>query len=460
MQFRDLFRIIQRRWRTVAALVLAALLLAAAASFLVTAKYQSSARVFISTDTKTSQDAYAASLFSAQRVQSYADLADSRQVLRKVITDLSLHITPSQLATQVDSTVIQDTIIIKLTVTDTDAHRAQRIAQATARALASYVEALETPRGAQVAPIKASVIDPASFNDAPVSPNVELNIAVALALGLLLGVTVAVARETLDTSLKSSDDMETMLAAPVMATVAYDPSLAKSPSPRNPGAPSARTEDFRLLRTNLQFADLDGDPRVFVVTSSLPAEGKTSTAVGLATAYAQAGRQVLLIDADLRHPSVAEVLRLEGKVGVTTVLLGKTTLEDALQAHKATGIQVLTSGSSAPNPTEILQSRAAKELFARAREVFDVVIVDSPPLLPVADAAILAAEADGAILVARHGRTHRRELVEARARLDAVGARLFGAVLNMAPRGDRAAYGYGSQSYTAPAQVAGKNADN
>ena len=118
--------------------------------------------------------------------------------------------------------------------------------------------------------------------------------------------------------------MESVLSAPVMASVAYDPALAKSATRGDAGTHSVRSEDFRLLRTNLQFADLDGDPRAFVVTSSLPAEGKTSTAIGLAAALSQAGNQVLLIDGDLRHPRLADALGLEGNVGVTSVLLGRS----------------------------------------------------------------------------------------------------------------------------------------
>ena len=202
-----------------------------------------------------------------------------------------------------------------------------------------------------------------------------------------------------------------------------------------------------MLRTNLKFADLDGDPRVFVITSSLAGEGKTSTAIGLAAAVSQAGNNVLLVDGDLRHPSLADALDLESSVGLTTVLVGRNSLSETIQHHAGTGLQVLTSGPIPPNPTEILQSKAAGALFSEARETYDIVIIDSPPLLPVADAAILAVEADGALLVTRHGKTHRQNLELARARLEAVGARLFGAVLNMAPRSGLDAYGANAYGY-------------
>jgi receptor protein-tyrosine kinase len=445
VDFKDLLRTIQRRWLTIVVFVALALLIATAVSLLVTPRYESTARVFISTETKTSQDAYAASLFTAQRVKSYADLADSREVMQQVIDSLSLDASPGQLAEQVEASVVQDTIIIRLTVTDDDPAQAQKIAQAAAEELSTYVEALETPRGTKKTSIKASIIDPADLNSSAVYPNIPLNLAVAFALGLLIGVSVAVARETLDTTVKTVEDVESLLSAPVMASVSYDSSLAKSRAPADVAVNSVRSEDFRLLRTNLQFADLDGDPRVFVVTSSLSGEGKTSTAIGLAFAVCQAGRRVLLIDGDLRHPSLADALGLEGSVGFTSVLVGRSNLDESIQHHADTGVHVLTSGTIPPNPTEILQSQAARALFSEAREKFDVVIIDSPPLLPVADAAILAVEADGALLVTRHGKTHRQNLTLARARLEAVGARLFGAVLNMTPKAG--VEGYGANAY-------------
>jgi len=263
------------------------LLLAATVSLLVTPRYESTARVFISTETKSSQDAYAASLFTAQRVKSYADLADSREVMQKVVTALSLDVSPAQLAGQVEASVVQDTVIIRITVTDDDPAQAQKIAQTAAEELSTYVEALETPRGTRKTSIKASIIDPAELSASAVYPNVGLNLAVALALGLLIGVSVAVAKETLDTTMKTVEDVESVLSAPVMASVAYDSSLAKSPA--EAGTHSVRSEDFRLLRTNLQFADLDGDPRVFV--NQLPVGGRQDLDRDRSRRCCQSGRQ-------------------------------------------------------------------------------------------------------------------------------------------------------------------------
>ena len=147
-----------------------------------------------------------------------------------------------------------------------------------------------------------------------------------------------------------------------------------------------------------------------------------------------AGRRVLLVDGDLRRPRVAQLMGMDGSIGLTTVLVGRTKLEESIQKHKESGVHVLASGPTPPNPSEILQANATHDLLGRLRDAYDIVIIDAPPLLPVADAALLATAADGAIIVTRHGKTTRDQLEGAAHRLAAVGARTFGVVLNMAPK--------------------------
>jgi receptor protein-tyrosine kinase len=226
--------------------------------------------------------------------------------------------------------------------------------------------------------------------------------------------------------------------------------MSKSPLLTDAESHSQRSEAFRLLRTNLQFLDLDTQPRSFVITSAIPGEGKTSTASNLAIAFAQAGRSVLLVDCDLRRPRIARVLGLESAVGLTTTLVGRSDLASSIQQHHDSGVHFLASGPLPPNPTEILQSGATRDLFKRLRDMYDVVIVDAPPLLPVADAGILATDVDGAIVVVRHGKTTREQLRHAMVRLEQVGARTSGLVVNMTPnraRGYNYGYSYAS-TYT------------
>ncbi|MGH3369642.1 MAG: CpsD/CapB family tyrosine-protein kinase [Nocardioidaceae bacterium] len=206
-----------------------------------------------------------------------------------------------------------------------------------------------------------------------------------------------------------------------------------------------RLEAFRVLRTNMQFVDVDRDSKVFAVSSSVPGEGKTTTATNLAITLAQAGQRVLMIDGDMRRPHVARAFGLESIVGLTTVLIGSIDLEDAIQDGPVDTLSVLTSGAIPPNPSELLQSQAMRDLLERAKKEYDVIVIDTPPLLPVTDAALVAAQADGALVVVRHGSTTRDQLRHSIERLEAVDARALGVVLNMMPsrRGGRDTYGYG-----------------
>jgi tyrosine-protein kinase len=201
-------------------------------------------------------------------------------------------------------------------------------------------------------------------------------------------------------------------------------------------ARGAAWDTFRILRTNLQWVDVNQDSHVITVTSPLHSEGKTTTATNLAVAFAQAGHQVLLIDADLRHPGLNNYLESGDAAGLTAVLIEGVGLEDAVRQGPMPNLGILPSGGLPPNPSELLQSSAMVNVLAHAHKTYDKVIIDSPPLLPVADAAVLAAQSDGALLVSRYGKTTRDQLRRSVERLAAVDANLVGAVLNRVPRRD------------------------
>jgi capsular exopolysaccharide synthesis family protein len=252
-----------------------------------------------------------------------------------------------------------------------------------------------------------------------------------------------VARELLDTTVNSNTDVGEVTEAPILGNIADDSAAKLAPldtlTKMTPWA-----ESFRVLRTNMQYVEIDSDQKVLVLTSALPGEGKSTTAINLALTMSLADQRVALVECDLRRPLIADRLGLDGAVGTTNVLTRKVGLADALQKYGDSGLHVLACGPIPPNPSELLQSHAMQVLLTELRREFDTVILDAPPLLPVTDAALLSTQADGAVIVVRHGQTTKDQLAHAIERLDAVDAKTLGIVVNMSPVGkNRSGYGYG-----------------
>ncbi|HJQ06455.1 MAG TPA: polysaccharide biosynthesis tyrosine autokinase, partial [Nocardioides sp.] len=432
MDFKQFLGVIRRRWISVVVVFVVALVAAGGVTALITPKYQSTTEVFLKIDVRNMTDAYAATLFAQNRATAYADLAQSTELAQRVVNQLNLDMTPEELASEISAQVVESTSLITLTVTDPNAREAQKIADTATDLFTKYIAELETPSGSTgESQISAEITNQATYNPNPVSPHPALNLVVAGLIGLLLGVALAIARELLDRTIRTADHVADITEAPVLASIGFDGDIRRAPLLTDLGGFAARTEAFRLLRTNLQFIDLDNQPRCLVITSAVPGEGKTMTSTNLAVALAQTGRRTLIIDADLRRPRVASTLGLDPAVGLTTALVGKTEIADAIQVHGPSGLHVLASGAKPPNPTEILQSRVTHDLIRRLRASYDTVIIDAPPLLPVADASVLSTLADGVIVVIRHAHTTRDQVTEAVNRIQQVGGRLYGVVVNM-----------------------------
>ncbi|MEH7371580.1 CpsD/CapB family tyrosine-protein kinase [Priestia megaterium] len=196
-------------------------------------------------------------------------------------------------------------------------------------------------------------------------------------------------------------------------------------SPKDPVA-----EQYRTIRTNIQFSNVDQDIKTIVVTSSGAEEGKSTTTSNLATVYAQQGLNVLLIDADLRKPTVHYTFRLENHIGLTNVLTRQSTLAQAVQESEIPHLSVLTSGPIPPNPSELLASAQMAELLKEMKEQFDMIIFDTPPILAVADAQILANQVDGTILVVSSAKTEKDAALKSKELLSNAQGKLLGVVLN------------------------------
>ena len=212
----------------------------------------------------------------------------------------------------------------------------------------------------------------------------------------------------------------------------------------NPKSPSA--EAYRTLRTNIQFSNVDGNLQTICVTSSGPGEGKTTTVTNLAETFAQAGNRVLIIDADLRRPRVHKVFKLSNHKGLTNVLANQYSIDDVTQVT-GTEVTVITSGPIPPNPSELLGSQKMKDIIIQLKQLYDVIIIDAPPVGMVTDAAILSTIVDGTILVVASGKTEVDGAKRAKQLLENVGARIVGVVMTMIPVSKKGYYGYQYYSY-------------
>jgi capsular exopolysaccharide synthesis family protein len=363
---------------------------------------------------------------------------------RAVAEGESLGLTPAQIQARTTARAVPETVLLQATVTDPDPARSEKLAKALTERFMTLVDTLETPRGGRTPTVNVEVVAGPQLQPVPVSPRPARNLALATLLGLLTGVGASVLRETLDTTVKTAEALTGLTTAPVLAVVPFDASAKRSPLVMAGHAHSARAESFRQLRTNLQFVDVDHPVKVITVSSAVPEEGKSTTAVNLAIAFAEAGNRVLLVEADLRRPRIADYLGLEGAAGLSNVLAGQVDIDDVLQRWGSQELQVLPSGFIPPNPSELLGSAAMTALLERQRQDFDMIIIDTPPLLPVTDGAVVAVKADGAVLVTRSGKTASAQVTRAIAALSTVDARVLGCVLNMQPgKADAPYYYYG-----------------
>jgi capsular exopolysaccharide synthesis family protein len=434
MELRDYLDAVRKRWWWVVAAVAVAVGAAVLVNVRATPQYATSVTFFVSTSSAQGvTDAYQGGLFSQQRVKSYSGLLTSDRLAEAVVSRHSLGLRPAQVQQRISARPVPDTVLLQAVVTDSLPNRSEQIARALAREFPNLVQRLETSPGADRPAVKVEVVAGPLLNPDPVSPRPVRNIGLGLFLGLLAGIGLALLRGLLDTTVRTVEQLQEVTSAAVLGTIPLDSTARREPLVIGRQAHSARAEAFRQLRTNLQFADVDKPIRSLVVTSAMPNEGKTTTATNLALTFAEAGSSVVLVEADLRRPQAAAYLDMEGAVGLTNVLAGQADIDDVLQPWGDSSLTVLPSGFIPPNPSELLGSQQMADLLVNLRARFDVVIVDTAPLVPVTDAAPIAAQVDGAILVGRCAKTTEAHIRAASAALRAVDARLLGCVLNMTP---------------------------
>lgn len=443
MELMDYVRILRRHWLIVVAGALLGVIAGGAISLAITRTYTASTQFFVAIqNTGTITELQQGNSFGQARVQSYIRTAKTPAVLQPTIDSLGLDVLPSDLAERIKATADLNTVLITISASDSSPATAAAIAQAVGESLIQVVDRLESPTNGQPSPVRLSVLTPAVAPVEPSAPDTKMNIAIGLLAGLALGLGIAVLRSALDVKVRGEADVKKITNSAILGGISFDEDAARKPLLTQTPPLSPRAESFRQLRTNLQFSHVSHSSKTVLITSSLPGEGKSTTAINLAIALAQSGQTVALIDADLRRPMVGEYLGLERNAGLTTALVGSTPLEDLLRPWGEDQLFVLTSGQIPPNPSELLGSEAMKQIIKRLENDFDAVIIDAPPLLPVTDAAVLSQLVGGVVLVVGSQQVKTNDVEKSLAALEMVKAEVLGIVLNLVPGRGPDAYDY------------------
>ncbi|MBT1182136.1 polysaccharide biosynthesis tyrosine autokinase [Bifidobacterium sp. CP2] len=427
-------------------------------SFAQTPMYAATAKLFAmyQGSSEGTSDLTNGASYIASQIDSYPDLVKTNAVLKPVINRYGLDDTVASLGERIDVQRPEGTMLLTITVTDGNAQRSAELANAVAQSLQHQVSSGLYEHGDQtdaVSPINLSVVDEALPPSKPSKPNHVKYGVVGMLAGVVLAVTAVVLRSLLDVRIHDRKDFAALVPdMPIFGELAKGPGYAGDAAAviGRPGGMEA--DEIRRIRTNLLFskpASADNKGNVLVVTSVQAGEGKTTFSVNLAAACAEAGRRVLLIDADLRHPSVADRLGITGSLGLAHVLTAQASFEDAVQQYWKANYSVLPAGRRTENPNMLIDSDGMRSLLKHVASLYDDVIVDTCPLMVGNDAALLARGQGNVIMLVGLGVEDRRELPEALEGLEMADVKPLGAVLNYAERHDRQGHYYGNYYHNA-----------
>lgn len=434
MTVQEHLRIVKERWKAVAGAVLFGLAASIAAYFAQPTTYTATIQIFVASPSSPNGQSSAASeaQLAQDRVTSYSELATSPRVLAAVIRQRNLPLTVQQFADKVSASSTDKTVVLSVAVTDSSALRAADLANSVGENLRDTVDELEKP--SQIggsAPLTLKILEPAPVPTEQSIIGLRRLAGVGGLVGVAIGVALAFLRNAMDNTIKAVDEVSKLSNAPLLGSVSFESSVSKAPLIVRDNPSTIASEDYKKIRTNLQFVDAGNPHKVLLLTSSVPGEGKSVTTANIGLALASAGHRVLLIDADLRRPTLGKLLGIQEDVGLTNILAGMVTPTQVIQNTSVPTLKALAAGTPPPNPSELLGSDLMAQLVSDLRPQFDTILIDTSPLIAVTDAAALAPTTDGAILLCRANRTTRQQFSSALRALTSVDVVVRGTILTM-----------------------------
>lgn len=453
----DYLRAIGRSWLVV--VILAAL--GAAGGFgyakLTPDIYRSTGSLLVTSDRgESTSELVQGSAYVQNLVATYVLLARSELVLQPVIDELDLDTTPRALASTISASSPLNSVVIEVSATSGSPRLAAKITEAVMDSLATVVSRDVAPQAEGQPTVRLTVIQGADEPRFPFAPSTRNFVLLGGLIGLALGIAFSVLRAFAWQTVRSRADIGRLTSVPVLGEVVETRRGVQLPAVVLRDHLGIEAESVRAVAANLNFLKVDGGMKSLVVTSAASGEAKSSLVIALGIMIAESSRSVLLIDADLRSPSLAEYTQLDGGVGLTNVLIGETTLAEAAQDWGADGLRVLTSGADAPNPSQLLTSQRMTDLLEEARGEFDFIIVDCAPLLAVTDATWLGNQTDGALLAVLYDKTRAHNLEKVVNTAAVGGLNLLGAVLTRVPRRGVSRYGVGNYGTRSTPQADGR----
>ena len=437
--------IIKHIWKIIIVTIICGIVGYVISSYVLVEKFESSSLMYISSNKNEASGedlTYNEYNLNIKLVNSYSALCKTDKILNKVLSETGLNITLGHLSNMISVNSVNNTEIIEIVVKDENPEIATIIANAVAVVFTREIPSI-------IKMDKVQIIDYATVPTAPVSPDIRMNTLIAMLVGLFLSVLIVFLVEFLDVSIKERSQLEELLEAPVFGVIPKADVNKKNNKLKNGLVSSpAVKEAFVRLASNIGFLNIAHKSVCIAVTSSLMTEGKSTVVSNLGIALAQNNKKVLLIDADMRRPMIHKLFMTTNRAGLSSALSSDAPWKQYVLTTLFEKLDVITAGMQPPNPMMLLSAQKMKQILNEAKEIYDYILIDTPPVLVVSDILGLCADLDHILLVARYKQVTMPEIHRVKEDFAQIKAPLAGSILNdYAPRSGRNSYSYGYGYY-------------